>query len=191
MIVMINGSFGIGKTTVARLLRDSLPGSVIYDPEWAGLVLMRLPRWIKFKGSGSDDFQHIDLWRRSAVAGIRLFRLFASDTVIVPMTFSHRAYFDEVVKGIRRLDPELRVFCLKASLSVVKKRLVGRGTKIEGAGAEWIARRIIECAEAHRGADFGEPVETEDRSASEVAEDIAVRLGQPRATTTRQGNEKA
>lgn len=183
MIVMINGSFGIGKTTVARLLNDSLPGSVIYDPEWAGLVLMRLPKWIKLKGSGSNDFQDIDLWRRSAVAGISLFRLFASGPVIVPMTFSHRAYFDEVVRGIRRLDPELKVFCLKASLSAVKKRLVERGTKIEGPGTEWIARRIVECAEAHRGTHFGEPVDTEDRSACETAGDIAERLGHPCATT--------
>lgn len=183
MIVMINGSFGIGKTTVAKLLNDSLPGSLIYDPEWAGLVLMRLPKWIKLKGSGSDDFQHIELWRRSAVAGIRLFRLFASGPIIVPMAFSHRTYFDEVVSGIRRLDPELRVFCLKASLSAVKKRLVERGTKIEGTGTGWIARRIIECAEAHRDPHFGEPVDTEDRSAREVSEAIVKKLTQRRPTT--------
>lgn len=183
MIVMINGSFGIGKTTVARLLNASLPGSRIYDPEWAGFVLMRLPKRLELKGSGSNDFQDIELWRRSAVAGIRLFQLFASGPIIVPMTFSHPAYFDEVVMGIRRLDAELRVFCLKASLSAVKKRLVERGTKIEGPGTEWIARRIIECAEAHRGTQFGEPVETEDRSAREVAEDITERLGKPCPTT--------
>ena len=172
MIIMINGSFGVGKTTVAKLLRNRLPGSVIYDPEWSGLVLMRLPGWIKLAGAGSDDFQHTVLWRRSVVAGVRLFRLFASGPVIVPMTFSHRAYFDEVVAGLRRLDPELRVFCLQASLQTVRRRLAERRTKIEGAGSEWMARRIAECAEAHRDPHFGEPVDTEDRSAREVAEEI-------------------
>ena len=183
MIVLINGSFGVGKTTVAKLLRDALKGSAIYDPEWTGIALMRLPQWIKLKGSGTGDFQNIDLWRRSAVAGVRLFRLFASTAVIVPMTFTRRAYFDEVVKGFSRLDPELRVFCLKASLPTVKTRLVARGTRIEGTGAEWIARRIVECAEAHRDPHFGEPVDTEDRTALEVAQDIATRLQQSRATT--------
>jgi AAA domain len=176
MIVLINGSFGVGKTTIAKLLRHSLPGSAIYDPELVGFVLRRLPKWIKLNGAGSDDYQNIALWRRSAVAGVRLFRLFASGPIIVPMAFSRRDYFDEVVTGIRPLDSEVRVFCLRAGLATVKKRLVERGTKIEGPGTEWIARRIIECVEAHKDLHFGEPVDTESRSAREVAEEIINRL---------------
>jgi hypothetical protein len=179
MIVMINGSFGVGKTTIAKLLRHSLPGSAIYDPEWVGFVIRRLPKWIKLKGAGSDDYQDIVLWRRSAVAGVRLFRLCASGPVIVPMAFSRRDYFDEVITGIESLDSELRVFCLKASLTTVKNRLVERGTNIEGPGTEWIARRIIECVEAHNDPHFGESVDTENRSAHEVAEDIIKRLRRP------------
>jgi hypothetical protein len=176
MIVVINGSFGVGKTTIAKLLRISLPGSAIYDPEWVGFVLRRLPEWIKLKGAGSDDYQDIVLWRKSAVAGVRLFRLFASGVVIVPMAFSRRDYFDEIIRGIEPLDSELRVFCLKASLTTIKKRLMERGNEIEGPGTEWIARRIIECVEAHNDPHFGEPINTEDRSAVEVAEDIIKRL---------------
>ena len=182
MIVLLNGSFGVGKTTVARLLRGRLAGSALYDPEWAGFVLMRLPSWVKLAGSGTDDFQDIALWRRSAVAGTRLFRYFALGPVIVPMAFCRRAYFDEVVAGLRRLDPELRVFCLKASLATVRQRLVGRGATTAREEA-WLERRIIECARAHRDPRFGEPVETEGRSAGEVTEEIAGRLGQPGATT--------
>lgn len=182
MIIMINGSFGVGKTTVAKLLRSTLPGSVIYDPEWPGMVLMRLPKWIKLNGSGTDDFQHLELWRKSVVAGVRLFRLFASGPVIVPMTFSRRAYFEEVMAGVKRLDPELRTFCLRADLATVRRRLVARGTKIEGPGSEWIARRIVECAEAHRAPHFGEPVETEDRTAREVTAELVERLRRRTAT---------
>jgi len=156
MIVMINGSFGVGKTTIAKLLRRFLPGSAIYDPEWLGFVLKRLPKWINLNGSGSDDYQDIVLWRRSAVAGVRLFRFCASGPVIVPMAFSRRDYFDEVIMGIEPLDSELRVFCLKAGLTTIKKRLVERGTEVEGPGTEWIARRIIECVDAHNDPHFGE-----------------------------------
>lgn len=187
MIIMINGSFGVGKTTVAKLLRESLPGSVIYDPEWCGLVFMRLPGWVRLKGSGTDDFQHVEVWRKSVATGVRLFRVFASGPVIVPMTFSERAYFDEVVEGLKRLDPELRVFCLQAGLSTIRRRLVGRGTKIEGAGSEWISRRIAECAEAHRDPHFGEPVNTEDHTARDVAAEI---IGKLRARSRRSANAR-
>jgi len=176
MIVIINGSFGVGKTTIAKLLHRSLPGSVIYDPEWIGFVLKRLPKWIKLKGADSDDYQDIVLWRRSAIRCVKMFRFFASGPVIVPMTFSRRDYFDEVIAGIEHFDSELRAFCLKASPATIKKRLMERGTRIEGPGTEWIARRIIECIEAHNDNHFGEPVDTENRSAHEVAEEIINRL---------------
>jgi len=176
MNVIINGSFGVGKTTVANLVCQTLPESVIYDPEWVGYILRRLPKWITLKGSGTDDYQDIDLWRKSVIAGPRLFQFFVSGPVIVPMTFSHRVYFDEIVAGIRRFDPGLRVFCLRASLATIKKRLVARGTQIEGTEGEWIMRRIVECADIHRDPHFGEPVDTEDHSAREVAEEIVKRL---------------
>lgn len=182
MIVMLNGSFGVGKTTVAKLLCAAFPGGALYDPEWAGIGLMRLPKWIKLRGSGTDDFQDIQWWRKSAVAGVRLFRMFASGPVIVPMTFTDRAYFDEVGAGLKRLDPELRVFCLKASLPTVKNRLAGRGDKPGGPRAEWMARRLVECADAHRDPHFGEPVDTEGRLATEVAAEIVKRLQRPRIT---------
>lgn len=181
MIVVLNGSFGIGKTTVARLLRKAFRGSILYDPEWAGLVLMRLPKWTRLKGAGTDDFQDIHLWRRSAVAGIRLFRVLSTGPVIIPMTFSHRAYFDEVVTGLRAVDFDVRVFCLKASLTTVKRRLIERGVKIDGPGSEWMARRIVECADAHCDSHFGEFIDTENRSAREVADDIRERLRLPGA----------
>src|SRR5262245_65467046 len=113
MILMINGSFGVGKTTIAKLLRGSLPGSAIYDPEWAGFVLKRLPKWIKLNGSGSDDYQDIVLWRRSAIAGVRLFRLSAPGPVTVPLAFSLRAFFDEVFRAIERSISEFALFSLR------------------------------------------------------------------------------
>ncbi len=176
MIVLLNGSFGVGKTTVAKILRNSLSGSAIYNPEWAGSILMRLPKWIELKRTGTSDFQHIKLWRKSTIAATGLYRWFVPGIVIIPMTFSNRNYFDEVVMGIKSFDSEIRVFCLKASLNTVKTRLIQRGTQIEGAGSEWIARRIVECVDAHRDSYFGEPVDTEYRSARDVADDIALRL---------------
>jgi tRNA uridine 5-carbamoylmethylation protein Kti12 len=178
MIILLNGSFGVGKTTVAKILRNNLPESGIYNPELAGSILMRLPKWIELKRTGTGDFQHLELWRKSTIAGIRLYSSFVRSAVIVPMTFTNRDYFNEIVMGIKSFDSKLRVFCLRASLNTVKTRLTKRGTRIEGAGSEWIARRILECADAHSDSYFGEPVDTECRSAWDVADDIAFRLKQ-------------
>lgn len=39
MIIWINGSFGVGKTTVAEKLKDKIDKSIIYDPEKIGMFL--------------------------------------------------------------------------------------------------------------------------------------------------------
>jgi hypothetical protein len=176
MIVLINGSFGVGKTTIAKLLRKRLAGSVIYDPEWAGVALMRSARWIPYQGSGTDDFQDIHLWRRLTIAGSKLSRRLFSGPVLVPMTFTERDYFDEVLSGLNQADPDVKVFCLRATLSTVRQRIAQRGTDNDARAASWVASRLVACAEAHRDPHFGEPIETDARSAITVAADIEAKL---------------
>jgi chloramphenicol 3-O-phosphotransferase len=176
MIIMLNGSFGVGKTTVAKALREALPGSRIYDPEWFGVVLMRTP-YLKQRTGAVNDFQNASLWRRSVVLGCRLVRSLARGPLIVPMTFSRSDYLAEVLTALRGLDHDLKLYCLKATLPTIKHRLRNRGDRLEGRGSEWLAGRIVECVEAHRDPQFGEPVETENRSVDEVTREIVRRLG--------------
>ncbi len=176
MIVLINGSFGVGKTTIARLLRKRFRGSVIYDPEWAGVALMRSAKWIRYDGSGTDDFQDIRLWRRLTVAGSKLSRRLFSGPVILPMTFTDRVYFDEILAGLTQIDPDVKVFCLRANLETVRQRIAQRSTDNEPRAASWVARRIIDCSDAHRDPHFGQPVETDGRSVNEVVADIEAQL---------------
>ena len=174
-VVLINGSFGVGKTSVARDLRRRISGSVIYDPEWAGWAIQRLPSWVHPSGDGTDDFQDVNLWRSSVVAGIRLFRAFAPGPVLVPMTFSRLEYLTQILSGIRSFEPEVRVFCLMASLESIRKRLHGRGTPIDES-ATWILRRTEECVRAHQDPCFGEGVDTEGRSIADVVEEVLSKL---------------
>jgi hypothetical protein len=176
MILILNGSFGVGKTTVGRLLRKRLAGSRLYNPEWAGSILMRLPPVFKLEGSGTDDFQDLALWRKSVVRGTKLFRALGGETVIVPMAFSRRDYFDEILKGMREFDASVKVFCLQAGMETIVKRLRRRGEKIDDGDDNWVIRKARECIEAHRDKHFGEPVNTEEISAAEVADEILKRL---------------
>ena len=86
MVVFINGSFGIGKTTVSRLLAAQLPGSLILDPEPMGIALMHLAA---IGAPRKDDFQDLAAWRWLSARAIRLARKFRG-TVIVPMALGAR-----------------------------------------------------------------------------------------------------
>jgi hypothetical protein len=177
MIILINGSFGIGKSTVARLLRRRVPRSLVYNPEWAGSILMRLPRWVKLRGAGTDDFQDIDLWRMSVISGVRLFQAVTTGAVIVPMAFSRREYFDEIVAGLKSLDPNVRVFCLRADMATILERLDARSRDGRARAVAWSARKARACVASHEDEHFGEPVNTVEASASQVAKAILQRLG--------------
>src|SRR6266568_7435520 len=59
MIIVVNGPFGVGKSTAAHLLVKRLPGAMLYDPEVIGFILRRVGRpLIK-----SADYQDLALWR--------------------------------------------------------------------------------------------------------------------------------
>ena len=176
MILIINGSFGVGKTTVGRLLNQKIVGSRLYNPEWAGSILMRLALYIKLNGSGTDDFQDIDLWRRSVVYGTKLFRLSARNTVILPMSFSRKDYLSEIICGISEFDDQIKIYCLIAGISTIRQRLERRGEKLNNPERMWIVRKAEECIKAHQDTYFGEPVNTESVSAVEVADQIFSRL---------------
>jgi predicted kinase len=175
VIVFVNGAFGIGKSTVARRLRDRLPGSAIFDPEVVGIVLQRLPRFVPLAGRGSDDFQDLPAWRRLSVRGIHLVRRRRA-TVIVPMAFSNPAYLREFLQGARTADPDVRHFCLTAPYEVVKARLAARPP------TPWMLRRAAECCAVHGRREFDERVPTEVLSAEAVAAEIVRRLTAARAS---------
>lgn len=126
VIILLNGSFGIGKTTIAPLLRSEIEGSAICDPEKIGIFLWRLPGWLHIDGRETDDFQDMTAWRRWTVRRIRAIRLL-HHTVIVPMAFSNLGYLSEVRSGLERFDRDIRQFCLIAPLDVIQERLLGRG----------------------------------------------------------------
>ena len=169
MIVFINGSFGIGKTTVARLLAARLPGSLVFDPEPMGIVLMHLAALGR---RPQDDFQDLAAWRWLGARAIRIVRGFRS-TVIVPMAFSNLAYLGEFLSYLRERRVPTLHFCLTAPHSIVLQRLHARQRKSPTA---WQLRRSVECCAAHRAPEFAEHVPTADRTAGEVANDIATRI---------------
>ncbi len=172
-VVLINGSFGVGKTSVARRLRARLPGSRLYDPEWMGRPIRALARMVPLQGAGTDDFQDFALWRRSAIAGIRLFRALGRGPVLVPMAFYRLEYLTEITDGLAKHGLSARRFCLRASRAAIQARLRRRGDDPDGG---WLASKVERCLSAHLDPRMGEAVDTEGLEVEAVAAEILRRL---------------
>jgi predicted kinase len=169
VIVFLNGSFGVGKTSVARVLKRLL-GAAIYNPEITGGVILRLPKWLRLTNQNSGDYQDMPLWRNATVRGIRLVRAL-SPVVIVPMAFSNPDYLGEIIARAREFDSDVQHFCLVAPIEVVEARLRKRGDAPKH--LEWQLRRAQVCCEAHKSPDFAIRIEALDRDPEAIAREIA------------------
>lgn len=158
MFVFINGAFGIGKTTVARVLRDQIAGAAISDPEHVGFVLRRLPPFLLGLRQQPDDYQDMAIWRRLIVhqAGLAHRR---GGTVLIPMAFTNLDYLDTFAAALEHRAPVSRL-CLIAPLEAVHARLrerAGREGRTRLTAFE--QQRSAECVLAHADPRFGLPVD--------------------------------
>ena len=163
MIIWINGSFGVGKTSVAHRIVAQRPGTTLFDPEQIGFLLRRLLPAVQ-----ADDFQDLPLWRELTV---RLVAEAASaGDVVVPMTLANRDYFEEIVGGLRLSAVELHHFTLTASADTVRRRL--RRRLDWPASRRWTLSRVEGCVAALADAAFAVHVDAERRSVHAIAEEI-------------------
>jgi len=169
VIVFLNGPFGVGKSTTARILATLLPGAVHYNPEHIGAGLrMALGPFYR-----AADYQDLAAWRRLLPVGARLYRLRAR-TVVMPMTVGRREYLEELLRGLRRVDADLRLFQLTAPENEIRRR-VRRRTDARG-GHDWWWDHLESGLAMANAAAFGETVDTAGMSALQVASTIAARM---------------
>ena len=167
MIIMINGTFGAGKTSVATALTGAVAGSMIYDPEIVGTALRYLTDGVRAPDEDTDDFQDIALWPEMTVlTAERLYRQYRRP-LIVPMTLAHPAYLAVIRRGLAAVAPPLYHFCLVASLDTISARLRGRDTDTTWALRQ--ARRYVPLFDDPR---YAVHISTENRPVEEIVADI-------------------
>ncbi len=173
MIILVNGSFGVGKTTVATELVNRLPNSHLYDPEIVGMALRYLTDGLRTGSEDSDDFQDIALWPELTVEiAARLQKQYGRD-LIVPMTIVRPDYFAAIVNGLRQIDDNVQHFCLTASAETIFERLRQRGDEEGG----WTFRRVERCVAALNDPLFQTHIDTNNRTVEEVATQIKDKQG--------------
>jgi hypothetical protein len=166
VILLLNGAFRIGKTTVARILVSRLDRALLFDPEWIGLALQRPARLL---GRAVDDFQDLPSWRRLTIKAVRAAR-FLRPNIVIPMAVSNVRYLDELRLGIGRFEPRLFHVCLQAPLDVIHERLLHRGETLSNAA--WAYRRAAECRLAHQDETFAIHVDAASRNPDEIAAEL-------------------
>ena len=94
MIIWLNGPFGVGKTTLANLLHQEIPDSILYNPEHLGDFFQEiLP-----KAVCPEDFQDYPIWRQTTVQIIRDLATKTGQVIIVPMTVFKKEYCQEIIE---------------------------------------------------------------------------------------------
>lgn len=156
MIIWLNGSFGVGKTTVAHKLKERIDDAIIYDPEEIGGFLSdTLP--VK-----EDDFQDYELWRKFNYEILK-FLNFKFPCIIVPMTVTSLQYYDEIVGKLLDDGIVVKDFILIAS----KENLIKRLDKRENS-TEWAYNQVSRCVEVFESDFSGEKIDTNNRNSDEV-----------------------
>lgn len=118
MIVWINGTFGVGKTTTAQALHDRT-GWPRFDPEHVGFLLMSNLRDVEF-----DDFQELPPWRRLVPAiADELLDVRQVDTLITPQTVLIEAYWDELLTGFQEQGHDVFHVVLDADEATLRDRI--------------------------------------------------------------------
>lgn len=175
MIVMINGSFGVGKTSTAEALLATWPNAMIYDPEMVGALTRAITEGIRTPEEETHDFQDINLWRPLVVATAQHLARQYKRPLIVPITLANPAYLDEIEQGFQAFDPDVHHFCLIASLPTVKNRLIERGDNEQVKA--WCFNKAAQYVPMFGSSRYAEHIDTETMRPPEIASYILKTIG--------------
>ena len=168
VILWLNGTHGVGKTTTSRLVQPLVPNSRVFDAEMVGEMLMNLEPGLP----ETDNFQHWPPWRPLVVETARRVLEYTGGTLVIPMTVLIEAYWIEISTGLAEYGIPLRHFVLHADPDTLRARI--EGDTVMGP-SPFRMDHLQPYAEAARIwlHDVAEVVDTTHRTPDEVAQQIA------------------
>ncbi|WP_432519211.1 AAA family ATPase [Kineococcus sp. SYSU DK006] len=119
MIVWINGTHGVGKTTTSALVQRLLPDSRVFDAEKVGETLMDITPGLP----ATENFQHWPPWRPLVVETARRVLEYTGGTLVVPMTVLVEAYWREISAGLAQHAVPVHHFVLHADPQTLRARI--------------------------------------------------------------------
>jgi hypothetical protein len=165
MILWINGPFGVGKTSVARRLVETLNSAILFDPEHLGFVLR-----LTVPADGDVDFQTLPVWRESVLNFIDSLDRHYAGPIIVPMSIWKADYHRQIIGGLRSRGRDVRHVTLMASEDVLRGRIANSD---DGNAVQWRVRHLRACLEALSGDGYATHLWTDHVQVKALAETLA------------------
>lgn len=174
MIVWLNGTHGVGKTTTSRLLQPLLPDARLLDPEKVGETLMDVRPTLR----PTDDFQHWDPWRPLVVETARQVLQYVGGILVMPQTVLVERYWREISGGLAAHGIPVRHFVLHTDQATLRDRI---RDDVDLGPSTFRLSRVEPYAEAARTwlhAD-AQVVDTTHTTAEQAAHEIAEAVLRP------------
>jgi hypothetical protein len=168
VIVWLNGTHGVGKTTTSALLQELLADSRVFDAEKVGETLMDIRPGLP----QTDNFQHWPPWRPLVVETARRILDYTGGTLVMPMTVLVEQYWREISEGLEHHGVPVRHFVLHADQNTLRRRI--EGDTVLGP-SQFRLTYLDSYVEAFRTwlHDEAEVIDTTDLTPAQVAERIA------------------
>jgi predicted kinase len=119
VIVWLNGTHGVGKTTTSALVQQLIPGSRVFDAEKVGEALMDIKPGLP----DTDNFQHWPPWRPLVVETARRVLDYTGGTLVMPMTVLVEQYWREISSGLAAHGIPVTHFVLHSDPDTLRKRI--------------------------------------------------------------------
>jgi len=164
VIIFLNGPFSVGKTTVADILVERIPGALLYDPELVGSLLQHHI----LKGiEPPKDFQDIPFWPALTLELTRLLIETYRRPLVIPMSIWKRQRAEEIRQGLAEIDPDLTWIQLTASRATLLQRIHAR-TDVFNDDRSWWLDHLESGLAMAEDPTFGFPVSTDGRDPETV-----------------------
>lgn len=170
MIVWLNGTFGVGKTTTSQLLAKTLPDSRVFDSERVGELLVPILADVP-----CYDFQEWDPWRTLVVETAARVLDYVGGTLIIPQSVLVQEYWDEISTGLTERGIPIAHFVLHADTQTLTQRIE---TDPAMPGSQWRLDHISAYQQALPWLrSNGSIIETDHLTPDQVTETIASLVG--------------
>jgi hypothetical protein len=118
VIIWLNGTFGVGKTSTADRLVSLIPGSRVVDPETIGHMLQA-----NLADRPVKDFQDWPAWRALVPATLIEVARMTGQHLIAPQTVLSKEYLDALFAPLEAAQLKVFHVVLDASDSVLRSRI--------------------------------------------------------------------